>query len=224
MAAWNETEFFIRPSKEHGRVQSGKSTTPTVEQVASFSGSREFRSCAVPAEAQSRRTCIRGPCPGVSSGSRVAGARGGQSLGSTNQGSIEEGTRSMSRFAHRRKIGFNSEIRPKVEGTDRESSAASIGESATVARRSNQQCPRSLAKRPPTGSNGRREPSGRGQEVESSGCRFAARASIGARDGRKSALDVGPAHGLVGGSSRASDVMQTLIDAADSTLKEVHNA
>ena len=36
------------------------------------------------------------------------------------------------------------------------------------------------------------------------------------------ALGVGPAHG-VGGSSRASDVMQTLIDAADSTLKEVRN-
>ena len=37
-------------------------------------------------------------------------------------------------------------------------------------------------------------------------------------------LDVGPVHGVVGGSSRASDVMQTLIDAAESTLKEVRNA
>ena len=35
------------------------------------------------------------------------------------------------------------------------------------------------------------------------------------------ALDVGPARGVVGGSSGASDVMQTLIDAANSTLKEV---
>ena len=37
------------------------------------------------------------------------------------------------------------------------------------------------------------------------------------------ALDVGPVHGVVGGSSRASDVMQTLIDAADSTLKEIRS-
>ena len=35
---------------------------------------------------------------------------GRQSRGSTNQGSIEEGTRSMSRFTHWRKIGLNSEF------------------------------------------------------------------------------------------------------------------
>ena len=83
-----------------------------------------------------------------------------------------------------------------VEGQDRENSsrlhtrtasfAASIEESATVARRSNQQCSRSPSKRPPTRSNGRRQPRGRGPEVESSGCRVAASASFGARDGRKS--------------------------------------
>ena len=127
LGSWqrNETEFFIGPSKGHGRVQSGKSTAPTVEQVASFAGFREFRSCAAPAEAQSRRTFFRGPCRGVSSGSRVAGARGGQS-----RGSIKEALKKAREQCRALPIGKRLDstlkfVQRSREGTDREDSSRS---------------------------------------------------------------------------------------------------
>ena len=220
MATWNDTEFFIQPSKG-GRVQSGKSTTPTVEQGREFlrvQGIQELRS---PRRNSVQTNVFPRPVPGCFVWKPHCRCSGRTVPRVTNQGSIEEGTRSMSRFAHRRKIGLNSEIRPKVEGTDREDSR----ESATVARRSNQQCPRSLSKRPPTGSNDVENPveevrrlraqvadlqqeRASGQETDESRAKKALSVPT-------PALDVGPAHGVVGGSSRPSDVMQTLIDAAE---------
>ena len=124
MATWNEAEFFIRSNK-------GCSPPPSL----------------------SRRTCFRGPCLGASFGAALQVLWEDSPEGQPIKEVLKKATRFMSRVAGK-KIRFDSEKRSSARiekifssrsHTRTASSAASIGESATVARRSSQQCSRSFS-------------------------------------------------------------------------------
>ena len=129
--------------------------------------------------------------PGPEFGGRIEGTWRGQPRSPTAQGSVEEGTRLVSRVACKRGTRLNIEIHPKISGEDRrlrkDALATSIGDSGTSAGRSSQQCVGAPAQQSRSaGTDGRRGPRGGDPEIESPGRGVAARASGGARNGGES--------------------------------------
>ena len=94
----------------------GMDTTKATNRPTSSVGPRQSCSSETPATTQSGRTRSRGPNQSPTSGGRIEGAWRGQPRSLTNQGSVEEGTRPVSRVACGRKIGFNIEVHPEISG------------------------------------------------------------------------------------------------------------
>ena len=240
VASRSKVQFCSSVDEGFRRAQPWTCGTPSTSQ-ARIQGDREVLcSAATCCRTQPRRTCCRGSCTCGSFGGRFTGAGRGESRSSVDQGSTVEGSRGASRAACGRTIGFHSEIHSEVSHQDREDSgrphsrtssvAASHGEFRTVVRRSCFQ--RAAAK-----CGVRQAPTDVEEEVRRLRAQVAelqheraAKQEVEESKAKKarmlstSTLDLTPIHSGAAGSRNASDMMQNLIHAADSTSKEVRSA
>ena len=166
----------------------------------------------------------------------------GQNRRPTAQGNVEEGSRPVSRVACLREIGFNIEVHPEISDEDREDGSrvgrekTSLQQALVSLERLRDEAANSVSEpphnsRPPQAQMDVEDPEeeiqrlraqvGELQQERVAGHKTEESLAQKARILSTPALDLAPLHSGAAGSRSASDLMQNLMNAADSTLEEV---